>query len=176
MHRGPKATARPGPGAPESAERSACDAFPAMGASLPPLRQSPHRGPELPPTARARSSLAAARPSKAGSKFDIGFDEYNPGALLVVDAPGDGDKLKIGKEYKILWHSDGYTGSSVRLELVRGGEVVRAIGDKTPNDGFAKWTVPNDVPARKGYSVRITNVNDPIFSDESEGGFKIVNP
>ncbi|NUM54744.1 MAG: right-handed parallel beta-helix repeat-containing protein [Candidatus Hydrogenedentes bacterium] len=116
------------------------------------------------------------KPSKAGSKFDIGFDEYNPGALLVVDAPGDGDKLKIGKEYKILWHSDGYTGSSVRLELVRGGEVVRAIGDKTPNDGFAKWTVPNDVPARKGYSVRITNVNDPIFSDESEGGFKIVNP
>ena len=113
---------------------------------------------------------------KGLSAFDIGCDEYNPEATITVKRPRDGDKLERGDTVRILWASDGYTGSSVRIELLLNGEMVLLITKSQPNSGNFEWTISDDVPAKKGYSIRITNADDKRFKDESDGTFKIVKP
>ncbi|MCC6796121.1 MAG: right-handed parallel beta-helix repeat-containing protein [Candidatus Hydrogenedentes bacterium] len=113
---------------------------------------------------------------KGPSTFDIGYDEYNLDATITVKKPRDGDKWKRGDTVRILWDSDGYTGSSVRIELLRNGEVALLITKSEPNTGVFEWTIPDDVPTKKGYSIRITNADDKRFKDESEGTFRIAAP
>ena len=114
--------------------------------------------------------------AKENTAFDIGYDEYNPNATLVVIKPRDGAKWKRGRDVRIQWESDGYTGTTVRIELRREGVVVSVIAEKTPNTGSFEWTVPNSVPAKKGYSVRVINVDDATFKGISEGTFKVIKP
>lgn len=108
--------------------------------------------------------------------FDIGYDEYNPDAIITVTKPRDRDKWKRGRDVRIRWESVGYTGSTIRIELRRGGIEVLTIVEKTPNSGEFEWTVPDNIPAKKGYSVRVVNINDATFKDDSQGTFKIVKP
>lgn len=114
--------------------------------------------------------------AKGSTSFDIGYDEYNPDASLVVKEPGDGDKWKRGRKARIKWESDGYTGTTFRIELIRKGDVVAIISEKAPNTGFFEWNVLNSVPTKKGYSVRIVNVDDAAFKATSDGKFKVINP
>lgn len=114
--------------------------------------------------------------AKGVSAFDIGYDEYNPNAKITVKKPRDGDKWKRGRDVRVTWESNGYTGSTMRIELRRGGVVVSILAEETPNTGEFEWTVPDNVPTKKGYSVRVTNVDDATFKDDSQGTFRIVKP
>ncbi|MCC6154867.1 MAG: right-handed parallel beta-helix repeat-containing protein [Candidatus Hydrogenedentes bacterium] len=119
-----------------------------------------------------------ARPieiAKAILGYDIGFDEYNPDAPINLIKPREGAKWKRGNAYTIEWESEGYTGSTMRLELLRNGVVVRVIAAKTPNTGSFEWTVPDNIAGKKGFTVRIKNVDDSTFKDESSE-FRIVKP
>jgi hypothetical protein len=64
----------------------------------------------------------------------------------------------------------------MRLELLRNGNLARVIAENVSNTGHFTWTVPNDVPPRKGYSIRITNENDTTFTDVTDGTFRVVVP
>lgn len=120
--------------------------------------------------------IPAAGANATGAEYDIGFDEYDPSAILTVDKPNGGERLKQNQKYNILWHSDGYTGGHVRVELWRKGEFHSIIKKVTLNDGLFTWPVPDTLPAKRGYSVVVEAVSNSLFSDESDDTFRIKAP
>lgn len=115
----------------------------------------------------------------AGADNDIFFATSgiasSPAALQLI-APNGGEKLKIGKRFKISWVSVGEIGANVKLELFRKGSLVAVIKGSTPNDGLHKWRVPNTVSPGKGYKVRITSTANNLITDQTDGKFRIKAP
>jgi len=91
---------------------------------------------------------------------------------LTITSPNGGEKWRHGSKEKIKWEP-GDAGASIKLELLRNGEVVETIKGTTPNDGNLKWKVPSSLPLGNGYKVRATSKSDGSVKDDSDGNFKI---
>lgn len=92
---------------------------------------------------------------------------------ITVTKPNGGGKWTIGDKETIEWESTGDAGNKVVLELLKNGNVVDTIKNKTKNDGKYKWTVPGAVDTGNGYKVRVYSKSNANISDDSDDKFKI---
>jgi len=58
--------------------------------------------------------------------------------------------------------------SSVKIELYKGGNMLRTITENTPNDGSHNWTVASDLALGSNYQVRISCPTDAAVYAESD--------
>jgi len=87
-----------------------------------------------------------------------------------VTSPTSKDTLMKGKEFEITW--SGFTGSAVKIRLVKGNTSQGTIIESTPNDGSYSWipTTPGT-----GYQVSIVD-NSPHSLYASSETFNVIEP
>jgi len=118
---------------------------------------------------RVSSTTAAASDTSDGT-FTIGSGP-SPTSTITVTSPTGGERWSVWYTSEIGWTSLGNPGASVRIELLKAGEVVRTIVDNTPNDGsygckLSGQTVGSD------YRVRVSSTTTSA-SDTSNADFTI---
>lgn len=76
-----------------------------------------------------------------------------------------------GKTYNITW--SGFTGSKVRIELIKGTTVRSTIAASTANDGSHPWTIAKNMETGSDYKIRITSVENRSVVNISNNFFTI---
>ncbi|MBM3496352.1 MAG: hypothetical protein FJX72_18820, partial [Armatimonadetes bacterium] len=113
-------------------------------------------------------------PSSDTSDGEFGIVEAE---RISVAAPNGGETLSLGQSTEIRWAHTGAIGSSVRVELLRDGGLVRTIAEATPigpKEGMAyAWTVPTNLTVGPGYTVRVGSVDKPDAQDTSDAPFSV---
>ena len=92
---------------------------------------------------------------------------------LTVESPNGGENWRNGTTQTITWSTVGNPGSSVKIELLRSGSVVRTISSSTPNNGSYSWTIPSRQTSASNYKIRITSRSDSAYKDTSNNNFAI---
>jgi subtilase family serine protease len=75
-----------------------------------------------------------------------------------------------GTIYEITWQD--FTDPYVKIELLKGGSVVRTVTTSTPNDGTMLWRAPAITPGND-YKIQITSTATPAMTDLSDNNFSI---
>ncbi len=95
-----------------------------------------------------------------------------PKSITVV-SPNGGERWRRGTRYSIKWTTVGSIGSSVKIELLKGGILSRTITSSTNNGGFYSWTVPSRQTTGTDYKIRITSISDSSINDTSDNSFTV---
>jgi nitrous oxidase accessory protein NosD len=123
---------------------------------------------QFPTTALARIRISSfANPSI----FDVSDGTFTI-VPIVLTFPNGGETALTGTNQAIRWISSSPVGD-VKIDYsVNGGTSWIPIYPRTPNDGFAPWTV--QLPPTTQCRIRVTAFNNPAFSDMSDGDFTTV--
>ncbi len=93
---------------------------------------------------------------------------------ITVTSPNGGETLKQSPSPQITWDYTGSPGSTVKIELLKGGSVSQTLSASTPNDGtFTSWTIPSTLVAGTDYRIRITSTTNSAITDSSNNYFTI---
>lgn len=93
-----------------------------------------------------------------------------PPCTVEVTSPSAGESWIEGSDQTIRWTAVD-CGDTVRIDLVRNGEICLFIDETAPNSGSYTWNVQNCGGASDGYAIRITGGCDEAA--ESAGTFSI---
>jgi hypothetical protein len=93
-------------------------------------------------------------------------------ASITVTVPNGGESWKRGTTHTITWKKVGSTGSSVKIELLK-GTVATLIKKGVPNSGSFKWAIKPTQAAGTNYKIRITSTTNPAIKDTSNSNFII---
>lgn len=93
------------------------------------------------------------------------------GSITVID-PNGGEIWAGGSTHAILWSSSDVTGN-VKIEYTLDGRTWALETGSTANDGSYNWTLPTVSRDKKKCLVRITSLDTPSVSDQSDAYFKI---
>ncbi len=99
-----------------------------------------------------------------------------PEPKIRVLIPNGGEVWNRGGQRTISWEND--LGGDVSVELLKAGELYTLLADTLQADtlnqfaGEYLWFIPEDIPATGDYSVRVTSLDDPEETDESDGFFR----
>jgi len=133
------------------------------------------------PAAQAAGSDYRIRVTSTSNPKYTGTNDpftINPSSIT-VNAPTSGIQLQAGSTFKISWSYAGNPGSSVKIDLLNGPEVVRTITSSTPIGGFGwgsyNWAIPADQAGGSNYEIRITSTSNSAYSSTSSSPFSI-NP
>ncbi|HEX03942.1 MAG TPA: hypothetical protein ENH10_02145, partial [Bacteroidetes bacterium] len=102
-------------------------------------------------------------------------EEANVDPFLIVSAPNGGEEILVGDLFNIRWNYYDIEGN-VSIEINRD----YPIGDwevlyaSTPNDVVEEWTVTG--PPTTNARIRITSLDNPTYTDESDDSFAIIQP
>lgn len=88
-------------------------------------------------------------------------------------APVGGEDYLVGSTQIIQWQSIGPVGTSLRIELLRGGIFERTIRANASDTGSYVWSIPNNVTPANNYTVRLESRDDPSISTVSTAPFTI---
>ena len=99
-------------------------------------------------------------------------DSTQPCCKVCVTSPNGGEHWTAGEDYAISWCMQGPCGTSVRIELLRAGEVCATVADSTANDGEYTWVAQACGNDSTAYQMRITAL-DTERSDTSDEEFMI---
>ncbi len=103
-----------------------------------------------------------------------------PGRAITVISPNGSETWQAGSPQTITWTYTGDAGSTVKIELVKGGSVVREITPNTPVGTSGSGTFPCTIPADLGggddYRVKVTSTSDATVTDMSDSNFAISAP
>ncbi len=98
---------------------------------------------------------------------------------ITVEEPNGGETYYPGSLLPLRWRYTGIPGSMVKIEAYRGQTVI-AVLQEIPlgagGSGSHTVTIPASLPAGSDYSIRITSISNPAYSDRSNGSFAIVPP
>jgi hypothetical protein len=78
-----------------------------------------------------------------------------------------------GTIYEITWEN--YTDPYVRIELLKGGTVVRTVASSRANSGSMNWRAP-ELESGNDYRIRVTSTATPAMTDESDNNFRLSGP
>jgi hypothetical protein len=92
--------------------------------------------------------------------------------VIVVTSPENGGVWTVGTAHLVSWTWTGDLGC-VKIELVKGGEVVLALCTNASCDGSFEWVVNASAQAGVGYQVKVTSMVDSSVSSTSVGTFSI---
>lgn len=81
---------------------------------------------------------------------------------------------KPGEKYSIKW--SGFVGSTVKVELLRGGKLDQVIAAAADNNGLTTYTVPSNKTMDWKYQVRITSLQYGTQSAVSAWPVSVANP
>jgi subtilisin family serine protease len=94
-----------------------------------------------------------------------------------VTAPNGGETWTRGSAYTIRWNYAGSPGSSVKIELLKGGSLNRTITSSTSvgssGSGSYTWTVPSSQATGSDYTIRVTSTSNSNYKDSSNSNFTI---
>lgn len=96
---------------------------------------------------------------------------FVPETGILLSSPGGGESWVVGASYNITWGSA--MGGNVKLELLKAGSLNTTIATSTPNDGSYTWAIPGAQTLGSDYKIRITSVEDPTKTDQSQSNFSI---
>ena len=88
---------------------------------------------------------------------------------IMVISPNGGESWLAGTSNTITWTSN--ISEDVKIELYRGGSFFYTIVSSTSNVGNYLWTIPDTLPSRMDYKVKISSVLDSSLYDFSDSGF-----
>jgi hypothetical protein len=98
-------------------------------------------------------------------------------AGIKVTAPNGGEIWKAGKANTITWTFTGNPGPYVKIELLKGGKLGKAITTKTKigsaGSGSYQWKIPLTQALRSDYAIRVTSKSNGAYSDTSDGTFTV---
>ena len=103
------------------------------------------------------------------------FTIHEPGTITLT-SPNGGEKWVRGTSHDITWSTSGYVGTSIDIELLRGGVYDSIVRMSANNNGLFSWSVPADQMPGTNYKIKITSTGFDIydgFSDSSEEDFEI---
>ena len=95
-------------------------------------------------------------------------------ASLSISAPIGGENWQVDGTYDITWSSTNVNNVKIEYTADNGVSWLPPIIPSTPSDGSYSWTIPN-TPSTQ-CKVKITDVDNPSVSDESDGVFTISAP
>lgn len=99
---------------------------------------------------------------------------------IAVSSPNGGQGWSVGTNQTISWAYYGNPGASVKIELLKGGEVNRIISANTsPGSGGIgsfSWVIPANQAPGDDYRIRVTSTGNGAYTDTSHNNFSIVLP
>jgi bacillopeptidase F (M6 metalloprotease family) len=97
-----------------------------------------------------------------------------PAASPMVTYPSAAGIVWVpGTIYEIKWEN--YTDPYVRIELLKGGTVVRTVASSRANSGSMNWRAPA-LESGNDYRIRVTSTTTPAMTDESDNNFRLSGP
>ncbi|MBN1510170.1 MAG: hypothetical protein JW955_25205 [Sedimentisphaerales bacterium] len=125
------------------------------------------------------TALGADYRIKIASTSDASQWDYSDNPFEIKDVgtvtypTNAGVTWRRGETPTITWA--GFVGSTVRIDLYKGGSLHRTITSSTSNDGSHAWTVPSSQTLGADFKIRITSA-DLLQSDDSDNVFTIADP
>lgn len=100
---------------------------------------------------------------------DVAGQDFAVTDFISITVPNGGENWPAGTTQTITWLFGGNVGTSVRLELLRGGatiaSIIRPIG--TAGSGSFTWTISPGLPPANDYAIRLTGTTVPAATDTS---------
>ncbi|MFH0774686.1 MAG: CARDB domain-containing protein [bacterium] len=106
------------------------------------------------------------------STYDYSDSNFSITATITVTSPNGGESWQRGTSHSITWSSIG-VGSSVKIELYKGGVWNSTINSSTSNNGLYSWLIPINMAAGIDYKIKVTDYNDSGTYDYSDSNFSI---
>lgn len=97
------------------------------------------------------------------------YNALHPTPGLVLDSPNGGERWSLGGIQLIRWSSIA-GGSTVDIDLMKGGSVLTRLAEDAPNDGEYIWSVSPSLTVGADYRIRIT---DGSRTDTSDAFFQL---
>jgi len=117
-------------------------------------------------------ALSGGGRGESGAEFLIVPAPEPQPCRIRVTRPDGGETWSEGGRYDLTWDRRGDCGATVRLELLREGEVCRTVAAATANDGSHPWTAARCGAQTEGYALRVTDL-DSGAADTSDAAFSI---
>jgi hypothetical protein len=99
---------------------------------------------------------------------------------ITVTVPNGGENWGTGTTQTINWTYTGNPGTSVRIELLKGGVVNRTINGGTSvgagGNGSFNWQIPTNQVTGNDFTVRVTSTTNGAYTDTSNANFTITAP
>ena len=99
---------------------------------------------------------------------------------ITVASPNGGEIWKAGTSNLISWTYQGKPGSTVKIDLLKGGVVQKTLSSSAPlgsnGNGSFIWPIPVDQVPGKNYKVRVRSNKSGSWQDSSNGSFSIAAP
>ncbi len=99
-----------------------------------------------------------------------------PISSMKVTSPNGGETLQTGSTQSIIWAKGNVSVASVKIELLKGGVLVKTIVTSTLNNGIYKWAVPTSLAVGNDYYLKISDVKNVNTFDKSDNLFSIAKP
>jgi len=101
---------------------------------------------------------------------DIAYATRKPGTKndLRVSAPDGTKSWKIGQKIRIRWSTTYDAGPYVKIELLKGNNVVRVISESRLSRNRKGWRIPNDIAPGDDYKVRVRSAIYPEIKSNSK--------
>ncbi len=118
----------------------------------------------------AASGLNVYNISASGAAMTLQFG-LPPNTISVL-APNGGEQVYFSTTQEIRWTSN--TPGNVQIELYKGGVPQTVLSASETNDGSFSWSVSAALPAGNDYTIKISSVATPAFTDSSNAAFSIL--
>jgi C1A family cysteine protease len=99
---------------------------------------------------------------------------YVPPTITVASPSSTGISWARNSSQQITWSYTGTPGSYVKIELLKGGSVVKTIATKAGiTTGYYNWKIPAKQAVGSDYRIRITSTANSAYTDTSDNLFTI---
>jgi C1A family cysteine protease len=113
-------------------------------------------------------------------QYTIAYYTSTAAPGVAVTSPNGSEQLQAGSTKTIQWTYTGNPGSSVKIDLLKGGVFNSTISSSTPigssGSGSYKWAIPLAQAIGTDYQMRITSTINAAYADFSDNYFSIISP
>ncbi len=100
--------------------------------------------------------------------------DVNAGSYIRVTSPNGGEEWEPERTYNIQWTDN--IEANVKIEVLKGGVLHSTPASSIPSTSPFSWAIPDTVTPGADYKIRITCVDTPSITDESNDYFSIIIP
>jgi PKD repeat protein len=103
-----------------------------------------------------------------------GTSEIRCPQKITVTSPNGGEHWVPGRIQTVTFNQIGLSGTSVKIELVKGTTPMATIAASWPATAGSKdWQVPSTLASGSDYSIRVQSLADPAIGDSSNAPFTV---
>jgi hypothetical protein len=112
--------------------------------------------------------------SNDGGTSDWSTGSFQATAPFVqVTVPNGGEAWRRGLPYFVQWNNN--LAESVRIDLFKGGSLVRTLTTNAPFKGAFQWPIPASLTPGNDYTIQITSVTNSALFATSAQPFSIID-